>query len=775
MSYSPTRVRSEARRAAAPARRGVRFGLGVLVWLVASVAQAGDDGAAEADALGRSGRLAEASAAWRGVVEARHASGDARGEVEARLHLSETQQALGRYHDAVAVLGPARELAQQADDPVLLASVHGALGAARTATGPEAAARADFERALALLDGAGATRTEAVVWLNLGNLEAGSGRADAALRAYGRSARRAEDAGDTTLAVRAHVNAAAVGVRARTDAREVREHLDAAASGADAIPTSRDGVYLLVSAGRSAAELAGGRPTGDLRRAHAALTRAEAMAAELGDPLAASWAVGSLGALYEARERADDALRLTRRALFLAQEAASPESLYRWQWQLGRLLRARGDTAGAIGSYQAAVATLDTIRFEMASGYGVGQGGFREAVEPVFFELVDLLLASAPDPSDVAAYQQRLLDARSTVEDLKAAELRDYFRDECVDQAQARVASLDTVAGGAAILYPILLDDRAEMLLTLPSGLSRATAPVGRAELTKAARSLRIGLQDPASSAWQRPARRLYEWLVAPIEAELAAAGIDTLVFVPDGALRSIPMGALHDGKRFLIERYAVAITPGLTLTDPRPLDRENLRVFLSGISQSVDGFPPLPAVPDELTRIQQELNGGEQLLDEVFTLERTEQTLREQDFNVVHIATHGQFQQQVDDSFLLAWDGRLTMDKLRDYVGLFRFRETPIELLTLSACETAVGDDRAALGLAGVAIQAGARSALGSLWQVSDEATAELIVDFYARLQAEPISKAEALRRAQRALIADDDFAHPAYWSPFLLISNWL
>ena len=131
-------------------------------------------------------------------------------------------------------------------------------------------------------------------------------------------------------------------------------------------------------------------------------------------------------------------------------------------------------------------------------------------------------------------------------------------------------------------------------------------------------------------------------------------------------------------------------------------------------------------------------------------------------------------FEADARASYLLTYDGRLSMDELEHLIKLSRFREEPVELLTLSACDTAVGDERAALGLAGVAIKAGARSALATLWSVNDAAAAVLIERFYGELAAGH-SRAGALQRAQRALIEDPTFRHPAYWSPFLLISNWL
>ena len=162
-------------------------------------------------------------------------------------------------------------------------------------------------------------------------------------------------------------------------------------------------------------------------------------------------------------------------------------------------------------------------------------------------------------------------------------------------------------------------------------------------------------------------------------------------------------------------------------------------------------------------------------LLDQQFRVPRVEAELGQREFSVVHIATHGEFSEDAEHSYLLAWDGRLGMDQLGEAVGHMRFRERPIELLTLSACETAKGSERAALGLAGVAVRAGARSALGTLWSVNDAAAAAVVGEFYGQLHEQHVSKAVALQRAQQKVLRDVNHSHPYYWAPFLLIGNWL
>jgi CHAT domain-containing protein len=243
---------------------------------------------------------------------------------------------------------------------------------------------------------------------------------------------------------------------------------------------------------------------------------------------------------------------------------------------------------------------------------------------------------------------------------------------------------------------------------------------------------------------------------------------------VPDGALRTLPFAALHDGQQFLIEKYAVAITPSLTLTEPRPLPPEKVQLLAAGLTGAVADFPALPRVAEELQGIQR-LYEGAILLNEDFSAARLDSTIRRGQFGIVHIASHGHFAADAAQSFLLTAQGKLTIDQLAHIIGRLRFREQPLELLTLSACETAQGDDRAALGLAGIAIKAGARSALATLWLVADDAAALLMTEFYRALQSPGMSRARALQQAQHTLLQHPQYAEPYFWAPFLLINNWL
>ncbi len=360
------------------------------------------------------------------------------------------------------------------------------------------------------------------------------------------------------------------------------------------------------------------------------------------------------------------------------------------------------------------------------------------------------------------------------MEALKAAELRDYFQDNCVDALRSRTKSLDVVSQTSVVIYPILLKDRTELLVSFPNELKRFSVPVTQQQMTEEIRDFRRKLGKRTTHEYLPHATQLYDWLIRPLEPSLATYQIDTLVVVPDGPLRTIPLAALHNGNEFLIARYAIATTPGLNLTDPQPLQRGQLKMLTAGLTDGVQGFPALPNVGIELQAIER-LYGTAPILNQQFRTQRLEQEMREKQFGIVHLASHGMFGGRVQDTFILTFDDRMNMERLSQVVGYFRFRDEPLELLTLSACETAAGDDRAALGLAGIAIKAGARSALATLWFINDAASSKLVSDFYTELQKPSASKASALQQAQLRMLQDPLYQHPAYWAPFLLLNNWL
>jgi CHAT domain-containing protein len=305
--------------------------------------------------------------------------------------------------------------------------------------------------------------------------------------------------------------------------------------------------------------------------------------------------------------------------------------------------------------------------------------------------------------------------------------------------------------------------------------MHRFTAPIGAEALIGQAREFRRNLETRTTYAYLEQSKQLYDLIIRPIRGLLLENHVDTLVFVPDGALQTIPLAALHDGKRFLIQEFAVAITPGLSLLEPRSVERKHAQALLSGLSDSVQGFPSLEFVPTELQTIKTEFP-SQLLLNDSFRTSTLERKLTEGQFSIVHIASHGQFDRDAHKTFVLTYDDKLTLNELEALIRPSQYRGKPVELLVLSACQTAAGDDRAALGLAGVAVKAGARSALASLWFVNDQSTAAFTSELYGQLsQSSPVSRAKAVQAAQLKMLADRRYRHPCYWAPYLLIGNWL
>jgi len=722
------------------------------------------------------GDFEQAVLSWTEAARLYEAEQKPKEQGNALIHLAQSYQALGQYKEALKTLESSLALAEKLGDRTQTAVALGALGNVYIAAGPPEMALKYLNEGLRIAREVNNQDLSAIILNNLGNLLTAQKKYPEAIAAYTESASLAESRHNPLLVTRALINAATASVQNK-QYKEAKALLDRALDQIRALEPSHDKAYGLINIGLAYDDLRSRLPDSKdslLLLAHETLSEAGTLADSMGDRRTSSYAWGSLGKLYEDERRYQEALQLTRRATFAAQQINAPESLYRWEWQTGRLLTKLGTIDDAIEAYRRAVRTLQSIRPELSVSYGASQISFRETMGPVYFELVDLLLqraASLREPSQVGTY---LIEARETVELFKAAELRDYFRDDCVDTALSKITQLDVLARSAVVIYPILLPDRIELLVSLPTGLKRVLVPVGAEQLTQEVRQFRRRLEKRTTREYLPHAQKLYDWLIRPLESDLASFPIATLVFVPDGALRTIPMAALHDGKQFLVAKYAVGITPSLNLTDPRPIKREDMKVLAVGVTEAVQGFPALPNVSAELQALHT-LLGSETLVDKEFVAANLEKKLKDEQFTIVHVASHGEFGNEVDKTFLLTFDDKLSLDRLNQMVGVFRFRDDPLELLTLSACETAAGDDRAALGLAGIAIKAGARSAVATLWNINDEASVDLVVDFYRELKDPSISRAVALQHAQIKMLENPRYEHPGFWSPFLLINNWL
>ncbi len=555
----------------------------------------------------------------------------------------------------------------------------------------------------------------------------------------------------------------------------------------DRLPDSRDKVYALIRLANLQQQSTNSKlnpnvqcPASTPADTLALLKQAIAVSQRINDRAASAFALGRLGHLYECQRDFTQAIALTEQAQFAAQNL---DNHYLWDWQTGRILQAQGKTTAAIGAYENSVKALKAIRADLALASRDFQFDFRDVVEPVYRELTELQLNTTP-ANQTLTQQASLEPALATIDGLRLAELQNYLGEDCTISPSSKPISL--VNKQTAVVSTIMLKERVAVILTLPDAPSIVrwiTAPSQTVRTTVNDLRLKLENRSDLTNSYQVPAQQVYDWLIRPFASELQAAKIETLVFIQDGILRSIPMTALYDGKQFLVEQYAIASTLSFSLIDPTQLEQRSLRVLGFGLTKSSTigstVFAPLSFVKTELDRITKTLPGSKEFIDAAFTIDRLKQELTQNAFPIVHLATHGKFGIDSRDTFLVTGkqvqndNEKLTMNQ---FYQILQTVGKPLELLTLTACETAVGSDRDALGIAGISLQAGAKSAIASLWQVDDRATAELIGQFYQNL-SQGMGRAKALQTAQKSWLQAhaDTRQHPGYWAALMLVGNWL
>ncbi|BAY23162.1 tetratricopeptide domain protein [Calothrix sp. NIES-2100] len=561
----------------------------------------------------------------------------------------------------------------------------------------------------------------------------------------------------------------------------------------------------------------------------ALLKNALQQARTLQDRRSQTYALGYLGKFYHQQGDLTQATKLTQQALILAQEqninGDAREITYLWQSQLGRLLRKQKDSKGAIAAYTAAFNTLQSLRSDLNANNQDVQFDFLQEVKPVYVELVDLLLKSnlskeelnyliVPNPSrkqekaENKNSQESLELARRVIESLQLAELDNFFQDPCSETANVAV-QIDNIDPSAAVIYPIVLPDRLEVILSVAGNpLQEVKIPLSESEVNETLDRLydyldNVTINNSARNIFStsNPNPRelkenietllpilteVYNWLIKPFESQLNTNKINNLVFVLNGRLQRVPIAALYDGQKYLIEKYSVALVPSLQLISPQKFPRKQLKVLAAGVSEQInvqgEFFAALVNVPKELEQIKQTFPASQKLLNQEFTSKTIEKQLKS-NFPVVHLATHGLFSSNPQRNFIITGDGKSI--SIGELSKLLKESGTNIELLVLSACETATGDERAVLGLAGMAVRSGAHSTLASLWPVGDTSTALFMGQFYQNLKKPGNKQIEALRTAQLSLLeslkSNPPFPelknlppHPYYWAPYVLVGNW-
>lgn len=482
----------------------------------------------------------------------------------------------------------------------------------------------------------------------------------------------------------------------------------------------------------------------------------------------------ALGMLGQTETNPTQGRRVFAEALSLAQANQAQDLAFQWQHQLGHFYQRAGELKQAAKYFEAAADSLDEVRMDLLAVNREVQLSFRESVQPVYQDLIKVLLASnQPDLKEVIRTQERL----------RLAELENYL--QCGKLNLISLGEIQTPGQEPAMIHLLDLGDRLVEIVRSPQGQYRSFG-LDRQQVLESADNLLRYLQDPRLAKINVQqflpfSQSLYKALIAPTQPYLQS---ETLVFVLDERLQNIPMDLLHDGTDYLLKNYNISVVLGGQVRPPQRMQIRSAKALIAGLSQSSPSFKapnvpqdliPLPEVESEVRAIARTVDSPTALLNQSFTTEQLQKQFTNQNYPILHLSTHGQFSSDPQKTLLLAWDRAMNVQNLKQILSRgLQAEQRSLELLVLSACETAKGDRRSSLGIAGVATQVGARSTLASLWLVDAASTAELMKFFYQNLNAgQP--KAEALRQAQLSLMSNPQWQHPYYWGAFILVGSWL
>ncbi|MBD2778918.1 CHAT domain-containing protein [Iningainema tapete] len=733
------------------------------------------------------GQTEAALGSWQQAAKIYQQLDDTPALIRNRINQAQAMQALGNYLQAHKTLTWVREaLQKQPDSPLKATGLHSLGNVVRTlgylsdaqkilAESYSVARRVGdaIAQSNALLSLGNTARAQTYAQLTLGNSTSAKNYTKNAIQYYQQAAQIASVT--PTVLLQAQLNLLKLLVEQK-DYSTAKALLPQIQPQIDNLPPSRTAVNHLINFAQSLSKMI----QYEIKPKDVALMLAQAVqvAKNLKDERTESYALGTLGELYEQTGQLSDAKDLTQQALVKAESIDAQDIAYQWHWQIGRILQKQSNIPAATAAYNRAYNALKSLRKDLVAINPDVQFSFRESIEPVYRQYVDLLLQSE---GNTDKKPDNLLQARQVIESLQLAELDNFFRSPCL-QPRVELDKLVENEKSTAVIYPIILDDRLEIITRLPGQdtIYRHTTKIAKDVLEntveKLQKDLPVASREPDV---KQQSQQLYEWLIKPTESDLANKGIKSLVFVLDGSLRNIPMAILYDKQqqKYLVEKYAIALTPGLQLVDPKPLEKVRLNALVAGVEQErlIEGksFPQLSNVTQELKQVQSEVKTSKELLNQQFTKTNLQKQIQSAPFSVVHLATHGQFSSDVEQTYILTWDNLLKVTELDNLLRVRgESRPETIELLVLSACKTATGDKRAALGLAGVAVRAGARSTLATLWTVDDESTSNFMGELYRQLDA-GVTKAQALQRAQLAILAKEN--RPYFWAPYVLVGNWL
>ena len=726
---------------------------------------------------------------WQQAAKIYQQLDDTSALIRNRINQAEAMQAFGNYLQAGDILDSVKEILKKQANSSLKATGLRSLGNVLQSLGNLKDSQKILQESLkvatqvgdvtiqsnALLSLGNTARAQRYAQLSMGNSNSARFYSKKAIQYYQRAAQIASEI--PTIRLQAQLNQLRLLVEQKKF-RTAKALLPKIQSQIDNLPPSRTAVNIRINFAESLSKMI--QYQAKPKDVAQMLAEAVKMANSLKDQRSESYALGTLGELYEQNGQLSEAFDLTQEALMKAESIDAQDIAYQWHWQIGRILKKQSNIPAATAAYSRAYNALKFLRNDLVTINPDVQFSFRESVEPVYRQYVDLLLQSGDNTNEP---QSNLLQARQVIESLQLAEINNFFRSPCV-QPKVGVDELVDNLQSTAVIYPIILHDRLEIISKLPgqNQIYRHTTKIRKPKLENIVEQLQKDLPIPSREPEiQQNSQNLYDWIIKPIESNLVNKRIKSLVFVLDGSLRNIPMAILYDKQqqKYLIEKYAIALTPGLQLVDPKPLETASVNALVAGIDKEnnipdIGYFSALPKVTQELQQVQAKVKKSEKLLNQEFTKESLQNKIQSNPFSVVHLATHGQFSSNPEQTYISVWKDLLKVKELDRLLRVrVKNRPEPIELLVLSACKTAAGDKRAALGLAGVAVRAGARSTLATLWTVDDESTSKFMGQLYRQLNAKEVTKAQALRQAQLSILQEEN--SPYFWAPYALVGNWL
>jgi CHAT domain-containing protein len=447
-------------------------------------------------------------------------------------------------------------------------------------------------------------------------------------------------------------------------------------------------------------------------------------------------------------------------AINSAKSVGAINEAQKWETEIARIYAKTGNQTKASIYYEASISDIEQIQKNILPLKNELQFAFRDQIEPTYREYLELLFKSKqPDLN-------KILDV---FERIQVGEIENYL--QCSDLGLvSRIRDLPSEESPDAAIYLIQMPHQYAVILR-DKNRKLNYRLLNYNQVDESIRSIRQNLQGKSFKLINNRSMKiifhdLYNAVLGPVENILPKEG--NLVWVVDSKLQSIPWGLLSDGDQYLLEKYLISYSLGVELEISKSLNLKNLTALIAGstIFPNEPKYSSLPSVSQEIETVKN-FFPGKNLLDENFTYNHL---ISHTGFSIIHIASHAQYSSNPDESFILSWENRI---KMQDLQKLVEANKRPLELLILSACESAEGDSRAPLGLAGTAVRSGARSTVASLWLVRDVSQVKLMGQFYQGLK-HGMSRAQALQQAQITLLKSDEWSNPYYWANMILLGSY-